>query len=73
MVGTERRGAGYVSARRKRVWLHPDSGLEGWDGCLRLVVTVLVGLAGVAVLLCLLGALGGSAWKFVTCVTGGDC
>lgn len=62
-----------MSRRKPRVWLHPDSGLEGASGCLRLIFTGLVILAMGSLLLCLLGALFGSGYKFLTCTFGGDC
>lgn len=58
---------------RKRTWLHPDSGLEGLDGCLRLIFTAVVILAFLALVLCLLSALGLSGYKFLTCIFEGDC
>jgi len=60
-------------AKPKRIWLHPDSGLEGFYGCLRLIFTAVVVLAFLALVLCLLSALGFSGYKFLTCTFGGDC
>jgi hypothetical protein len=59
--------------RSKKIWLHPDSGLEGLDGCLRLIFTLVVVLAVVGLLLCLLGVTAGAGYKTLTCVFQGNC
>lgn len=62
-----------MSRRKPRVWLHPDSGLEGFSGCLSLIFTGLVILAVVGILICLLSTLGVSTYKLFTCVFKGEC
>lgn len=59
--------------KSKRVWLHPDSGLEGVDGCLRLLFTAAVGLLLGGIFICLVTALLTGSWQWLSCVRGGDC